>query len=181
MHNPVPDIDGKNLHETEGGAKTGYSVEGDVGLAGDIADAYLGYMYCMFDAGASAARFFFYGASDIEGEWTINQWILGARLHARRSNPGAIMPFAGLALSWSRVTADASGIVFGDTVSTSAQSDSEVSPMLEGGFLVRLSSVAEFLAALQYHDFDASFDHPLWNGSLNIAFVAFQGGVVYHL
>ncbi len=77
--------------------------------------------------------------------------------------------------------ADASGIIFGDTVSTSARSDAALSPMLEGGFLIRLSPVADFLAALQYHDFDATFDHELWNGSLNIAFVALHGGVVYRL
>jgi len=172
---PQGDFAGNNLAAEEGGAQNGYGIGADVGLAGNIADVYLGYRVGTHDAQSTA-----FGAR-AEGKWTITQWALGARVHPKRSLDRAFVPMLGLALTNSRATADATGYVFSDTLTAKETSQSETSIMLEGGFLITMSSVAELALMLQQHDFDASFDHPLWNGSLNISYLTLHVGVVYRL
>ena len=172
---PQGDFGGNNLAAEEGGARNGYGVEVDVGLAGDIADAYVGYCIGVHDAESSA-----FGAR-AEGDWTINQWVAGVRVHPKRLLGQSFMPLLGLALTGSRATADATGYIFGDTLTAKETSENEISVMLEGGCLVKMSAPSDLVLTLQYHDFDAYFDHPLWNGSLNISYLTLHLGVVYRL
>ena len=81
------------------------------------------------------------------------------------SHPVPVAPFVGLRSSVESGRGRRLGIIFGDTVSTSARSDAALAPMLlKVGSSLR--SAADFLAALQYHDFDVTFIMKSWNGSL---------------
>ena len=172
---PRGDFGGNNLATQEGGAENGFGIGASAGFAGDIADFYAGYAIGFHDAQSSA-----YGAR-AEGEWAITQWALGARVHPKRSRGASFVPLLGLALTGSRATADATGYFDGDTLSGTESSKREIGIMLEGGFLMTMTSNAELILTLQNHDFDASFEHPLWEGSLNVSYLTLLLGVIYRL
>ena len=179
---PIGDFGASDLMQRQGGAELGVGIEADVGVAGDIADFYAGLRSGRHSAeSSSTVNFFGLGEVRAEGTWTITEWLVGTRLHMRRSLRHAVIPFVGVALTGGRVTADANGTAFDSIFSAKSVSDPVTSLLLEGGILFSFYRFADLVGSLQYQDFNAHFEDPLWNGNVQISYVNIHLGVIYRI
>jgi hypothetical protein len=168
---PTGAFGSKDFSRNSGGADTGFGYGLSAGLTGNIVDVYIGYRTSSHNASGSTFLV------DAQGSWTINQWMLGTRVHIKRTSRLRLSPLFGLAVVTNRATADGSGVVLGQSGSISLKHD--VSLMVEAGAVAHLSPRVDLLGALQFHNFYTEFDHPLWQGTIHVTYTSVTAGIAY--
>jgi hypothetical protein len=186
---PTGDFSGKDALSEEGGAKIGAGGEADAGVVFGGTAVYVGYLYHFHDA-SIASSIPFSSSLKASGQWTIRRFVLGVRVPLTKGNDAPMKPMVGVGLTVGKTKAEAT-LSYEDLATDMDQvTRSSTGWFLEGGILARVSSVADFVGAIQYHEFDADFDsirldtpygRETVSPTFSISFVTIKAGIVYKL
>ncbi len=176
VNSPTADFANTDLVDKEGGARTGWGGEADLGIDSGPGSIYIGYSWGRHDAEAR-------GQDRAINDWTISRGVLGGRLHIFGTTESPIVPIVGggATIGNSRYTARVSedgGITYVDRKQTSENS---IGWFLEGGAILRSTGPLSVLGSLQYHNFNADFDPVLDIDRVKVSYVKFQLGIRYSL
>ena len=174
VNSPTGNFSETDIANDEGGAKTGLGGEVDVGITVGGGSVYLGYRFGKHDADAK----YDVGGEIIEtsGEWSINRWVLGGRLHILGNTPLPVVPTVGGGVTMGKTDVSAKGSVGENSIDRTETSDNAFGWFLELGALLKPPGPLSLIGNVQYHSFDADYQSQLYDGKVNVAFFTFQIG-----
>lgn len=179
INSPTGKFSQTDVVDKEGGAKTGLGGELDLGISASAGELYAGYRFGKHDVKAS---YNLPGQTGVgyEGDWKLNRFVFGARWHLLSILPVSPTIGGGVTLGKTELNIDASAA--GTTAQDVAQTSSnKMGWFLEAGAVVQIPGVPlSAVGDIQYHQFNAKFDTPVYDGDVNISFFTFQAGLRYH-
>ena len=179
VNSPTGKFSQTDVADKEGGAKTGTGGELDLGISASAGELYAGYRFGKLNVKAS---YDLPGQTSVgyEGEWKLNRFVIGARAHLFGSLPLSPTIGGGITLGKTELNIDAAAA---DTTAqdVAQTSSNKMGWFVEAGAVLQIPGVPlSVVGDVQFHQFDAEFDTPVYDGNVKISFFTFQAGLRFH-
>jgi hypothetical protein len=185
---PTANYAGDDAGIGQGGATNGLGLVIQGGIRNQLGSVYVGYLHgsnpCTVTLDDEHRT-----VANAGGHWTLDRLLGGVRWNPFRPALPSFTPFLGGGFSLGKTKGSAtvqSANQYGSfSFYETSTSDQSLGWFIEAGTRIRLSAIADLVAALQYHSFDANFHGDyfgtLYNQKMKVTFAALQIGLNYTL